>query len=96
MTCCGKKRQAVGNNPGGDFFKATQRRANSVGDAKTAKRKFVVFEYTGRSAMAVRGPFSGIVYRFERPGVALKTDPADYAVLLTVPGLRVKKKTHDG
>ncbi len=48
----------------------------------------VTFEYTGATSLIVEGPFSGRVYRFERPGARLKVDGRDEPALATVPVLR--------
>jgi hypothetical protein len=89
----------ISPNPAGEFFKATYGAKTTPAKGKkegTAKEKGgVLFEYIGKTAMTVRGPFSGKVYRFEHPGATAMTDPRDYRVLLTVPGLRIKESgTH--
>lgn len=48
----------------------------------------VEFEYVGQTAMTVRGPFSGLRYRFHYPGARLQIDPRDASSLAALPGLR--------
>ena len=49
----------------------------------------VEFEYTGQTAMTVRGPFSGLRYRFPHPGARLRIDARDANSFAAVPGLRM-------
>jgi len=78
MGCCGKLRQSLGSVP---------RRSQSGGPAPRRRLK-VVFVYTGSTAMTVRGPISGQLYRFDRPGARVVVDPRDRPGLTRVPNLR--------
>ena len=56
---------------------------------QTSRRMLTVeFEYTGQTAMTVRGPFSGMRYRFHHPGARLQVDERDADSLAAIPGLR--------
>ena len=46
------------------------------------------FEYVGRTALVLTGPFTGQRYRFTRPGARLEVDVRDRRALLAVPVLR--------
>lgn len=47
------------------------------------------FEYIGKTALVLRGPYTGQRYWFERPGARLQVDPRDRHALLAVPVLRL-------
>ena len=49
----------------------------------------VEFEYTGQTAMTVRGPFSGSRYRFHYPGARLRVHEQDADSLAAIPNLRL-------
>lgn len=48
----------------------------------------VSFEYTGKTALSVRGPISGKNYRFAKPGDTQLIDYRDASSMLGVPVLR--------
>jgi hypothetical protein len=48
----------------------------------------IVFEYTGRTAMAVIGPASGMRYSFGYPGAQVEVDARDWRFLAAVSHLR--------
>jgi len=48
------------------------------------------FEYTGRSALTVKGFITGRVYRFSERGAVLLVDYRDAAKLLLIPSLKRK------
>lgn len=50
------------------------------------------YRYVGQTALTVRGPISGRLYRFDRPGITIATDPRDRRALSTVPMLRPTKR----
>lgn len=63
----------------------------SATPARSVRQPLVVeiaFEYTGATGMTVRGPVSGLGYRFERPGSRVSIDPRDAPALVGVPRLR--------
>jgi hypothetical protein len=45
-------------------------------------------ENIGRAAVNVRGPISGTLYRFDRPGTRLDVDPRDLILLASLRQLR--------
>lgn len=47
------------------------------------------FEYTGRTALVLRGPYTGQRYWFQRPGARVTVDARDLHALLAVPVLRL-------
>lgn len=50
----------------------------------------VWFEYTGRSALTVKGFITGRIYRFPERGAVLQVDYRDAAKMLLVPSLKRK------
>ena len=51
-------------------------------------RPKVVFEYTGKTAMAVIGAVSRLRYTFIKPGAKVEVDARDRASLAAIPHLR--------
>jgi hypothetical protein len=49
-----------------------------------------VVEYTGATNLTIRGPISGLVYRFVSPGARMIVDGRDAAFLLAIPHLSKK------
>jgi len=47
-----------------------------------------MFEYTGQTALTVRGPLTGRSYRFAYPGAQVFVDKREAAALTAVPHLR--------
>ncbi|MCU0304137.1 MAG: hypothetical protein MUC56_08785 [Thermoanaerobaculales bacterium] len=78
MGCCGKVRQSIGS----------ALRRPDAGNASPPRRLNPVFAYTGATALTVRGPVSGRLYRFDRTGARLAVDPRDRPALARVPHLR--------
>lgn len=85
MSCCGGKRRqfAAGTRvaQGG-----RQRMQRSNGVAQTVVDK--VFEYTGRTALTVRGPISRRLYRFSKYKSRIVVDGRDVKGLTAVPNLQ--------
>ncbi len=80
--CCGGNRpaaraavNAVGATPGGVRTTSTPASAD-------------VFEYVGGGAVTYRGPVTGQLYRFHRPGDRVRVDPRDRPGLAAVSLLR--------
>jgi len=48
----------------------------------------VSFVYTGNTALTVRGPISGVEYRFDRPGARVEVDWRDRILLASIRPLR--------
>ena len=85
MSCCGKKREElwVKGAPG-----SSQSQVGTGPQSPPASGTTIVFEYTGRTAMAVIGPASGMRYSFEGPGALVEVDVRDWRSLAAVPHLR--------
>ena len=49
----------------------------------------VYFVYVGNTAMTVRGPVSGIEYRFASPGARVEVDARDRVLLASIRQLRL-------
>jgi hypothetical protein len=83
--CCGNNRMSISQTrvaaPTGRPLQtspliATRQRTSSA-----------YFEYTGKTAMTVRGPISGTTYRFPAPGARVTVDLRDSRHLAAVPNL---------
>jgi len=83
--CCGKNRIAVSQ----PRISSPVRRAVPTSPAfATSQRSSVTyFEYTGKTAMTVLGPISGMRYRFPAPGSRIAVDLRDQKHLAAVPNL---------
>jgi len=79
--CCGAKRAQAGTNYRAQPLSALRPAVNSAPSP-------VVFEYTGKTALTVVSPVTGIRYRFDGPGAQQTVDPRDHGTLLYVPNLR--------
>jgi hypothetical protein len=56
--------------------------------AAAAQTSVISFEYVGRGEAAIRGPVSGRLYRFSRPGERREVDARDRPGLAALPVLR--------
>jgi len=84
MPCCGKKREqflAQG-------VPASQSGPSARPYPPSATPPKFIFQYSGRTAMTVIGPISGLRYHFGGPGARVEVDPRDRRSLATVPNLR--------
>jgi hypothetical protein len=91
MSCCGRKRaqfQAYGGLVSSQLPSFARPQPQSARLRRSGIQAKIVFQYTGRSAMAVIGPVSGIRYSFADPGARVEVDPRDCGSLVTVPNLR--------
>jgi hypothetical protein len=83
--CCGANRTVLPQT------RASTRTGSEVRSApapSTVPRTNVAyFEYTGRTAMTVLGPISGLRYRFPSPGSRVAVDLRDRARLADIPNL---------
>ena len=84
MPCCGQSRRSLRRGPSGHASEASGRPAG----APPRRLPGVFLRYDGRTALRVRGPVSGRLYHFERPGAVLAVDRRDRAALSRVPRLR--------
>jgi hypothetical protein len=78
MPCCGQGRAAASGS--GALAKPAER--------PRPAQSLVLYEYTGATGMTVRGPRSGVSYRFGHPGAKVAIDPRDVASMVGVPNLR--------
>ncbi|MFT3979685.1 MAG: hypothetical protein QM687_04390 [Ferruginibacter sp.] len=76
MCNCGNKREAL---------VASQQFNSSTGGGRWQD---VNFEYTGSTALTVRGNVSGKIYRFAKKGAAVPVDHRDASALISVPFLK--------
>ena len=75
MSCCGQSRARL----------SRPRPPRRVARPRTT---WTHFEYIGPTALTVRGPVSGLLYRFPRPTARVAVDSRDRASLAMVPQLR--------
>ena len=83
--CCAKNRTSVSQT--GAASPASRAVEPSPAVARKQLSYVAYFEYTGKTALTVAGPVSGVRYRFERPGSRLAVDVRDRNRLAAVPGL---------
>lgn len=84
MSCCGDKRERIYPDPYAQF-----RTRDGVPEGQSAHvPSSAWFEYTGATAMTVKGAITGQVYRFEAMGARLEIDRRDVAYMAGVPKLR--------
>lgn len=63
------------------------RTVHQGGAQRSAANAVTYFQYNGKTAMTVRGPVSGTVYRFHAPGRRVVVDLRDRASLAAIPQL---------
>ncbi len=79
MSCCGRHRAITAALPGpGLAPRIVQPRRDDD----------VAFEYVGRTGLTVRGPASGIVYRFPRTGSRAFVRAKDSVAIAALPQLQ--------
>ena len=83
--CCAKNRTIVSQT--GVASPASRAVQPSSAAAGRQLSYVAYFEYTGKTALTVLGPVSGIRYRFPTPGARLAVDLRDRPRLASVPGL---------
>ncbi len=83
--CCGRNRIAVSQTR----VSSPTSRAVQTSPAFASRQRTSVayFEYTGKTAMTVTGPVSGMTYRFATPGSRVAVDLRDQKRVAAVPGL---------
>ncbi|HYW14471.1 MAG TPA: hypothetical protein VE871_21065 [Longimicrobium sp.] len=83
MSCCGGKRAAAWPAP-------VPHAAYDAGEVTipAPRPAAVPFEYTGRTALTMRGAITGRSYRFAAPGETVAVDPRDAPGAAGVPNLR--------
>jgi len=82
--CCGKNRAAAR----AAVMAAGSARRGGVAHAAAPQVPAIIFEYVGSGTTSIRGPVSGRIYRFARPGDRLRVDPRDSSALAGVASLR--------
>jgi hypothetical protein len=65
----------------------TQATQPNVGTPTVQRTSVAYFEYTGRTAMTVIGPVSGVRYRFDAPGSRIAVDLRDRKTVAAIPQL---------
>lgn len=85
MCNCGNKREAFTSQP-------SYKLSSHHYFADPSKRMWadINFEYTGKTALSVKGPISGKNYRFSKPG---DIQLIDYRDASSMAGIPVLKKT---
>lgn len=86
MSCCGKKRAAL-TTPSAFIDRVAPTVRPSL-KAEAHARPKIVFEYTGKTAIAVIGAVSRLRYTFIKPGSRVEVDVRDCPSLAAVPHLR--------
>jgi hypothetical protein len=79
MSCCGRMRAS--------FALMTDHQTAQF-QIPARHRDDIEFEYIGRTALTVRGPATGIVYRFKRTGSKVFVRAKDSAAVAAVSQLR--------
>jgi hypothetical protein len=80
MSCCGTRRErAVAA-----LAPKVEHRPVTVAPARPP----ILFEYTGKTSLAVVGPLTRLTYRFSGPGVVVPVSAADAGAVSAVPNLR--------
>lgn len=100
MSCCGRKRTeqripaGFTSDPSAASAQGTQTASASrpvhPGPSLVMERRpRVIFEYTGRTALAVIGGATRLRYTFIKPGARVEVDARDRASMAAVPHLRL-------
>ncbi len=87
MCNCGKKREEFGTS-----HSSTQSSYSDIEPVKNKSWDDVYFEYTGFTALSVKGSVSGRHYRFTQPGNTQPVDYRDTPGMMAVPVLRKVKR----
>ena len=85
MSCCGGKRRREAHSAHSTRSSVNGGRPPGL---QVVEREAILFEYTGRTALSVRGPMTGRPYRFAGPGMRVSVDARDAAAVAGVPNLR--------
>ncbi len=83
--CCGKNRTAI--SPSRTSSLAARGGQAAPPPAPRQRSSVAYFQYSGKTAMTVVGPVSGMRYRFPSSGSRLPVDIRDRTALAAVPGL---------
>lgn len=82
MSCCGQKRIQF------PVPSSNRLRSSAHPQSPPVVQQKVMFQYIGRTSIAVIGPISGIRYSFTGPGAQVEVDIRDRRSLAAVPHLR--------
>jgi hypothetical protein len=63
-------------------------RATSAAPGRPSATTVVMFEYAGAGEASIRGPATGTIYHFTRPGDRVRVDPRDRPGLAELRTLR--------
>jgi len=85
MACCGRATVSVHPNP---ELPSGAARHPERRDGPLPPGPHLRFEYVGRTAVTVFGPYSGRCYRFPYPGAQITVEAVDGPSLAAVPNLR--------
>jgi hypothetical protein len=83
MSCCGQKR-----NEETIAFNQPAKTYTSALINKTEKQPDIMMEYTGQKGLTAKGPFTGIMYRWNVNGDRIPVDHRDAGALKAVPNLK--------
>lgn len=89
MCNCGKKRVQYSQQ---SFQGDVTRRSDAKMATPAQTFAYSVFEYTGKTALTVRGNVTGTNYRFNFPGNKQNIDNRDIGGILSVPVLKMVTK----
>jgi hypothetical protein len=87
MACCGGMRQRFRENTAPNTPARRPERAAPT-PPPVPSGASATFEYVGRTALVVDGPYTKRRYRFDRPGARMDVDARDAAACASVPVLR--------
>lgn len=82
MSCCG------GNRRAGWAAQPSPEPATTAEPVRAPEPGVTNFEYTGRTALTMRGAITGRSYRFAQPGAVVAVDRRDAPSAAGVPHLR--------
>ncbi len=89
MGCCGNKRSDLARQNQG--YAARPSGGAPLRTMVPTAAEPVYFQYTGNTALSVRGMFSWNIYRFSAPGAVIAVDRRDAASMAAVPFLKQVK-----
>jgi hypothetical protein len=81
MSCCGEKRARA-------LTPAAAKVEEPIKAVITPSRPAILFEYTGKTSLAVVGPVTRTTYRFLTPGAKVPVEAGDAGAIAAVPNLR--------
>lgn len=82
MPCCGQRRAQAAAAP-----QPQRQQPEPMASAPSAPQP-IIFEYTGKTSLAVTGPITRATYRFLAPGARAAVDARDAGAVAAVPNVR--------